>query len=58
MLNFITVQTLAAALVWLRAHEAYAYETIHVQVNRLRQVGPYDMAQAENPIYIVTAQKK
>ena len=26
VLNFITVQTLAAALVWLRAHEAYAYE--------------------------------
>ena len=44
---------------WLRAHKAtYTYETIHVQVNRLRQVGPYDMAKAENPIYIVTCWKK
>jgi precorrin-6Y C5,15-methyltransferase (decarboxylating) CbiT subunit len=58
-LNFITVQTLLAAIEWLRAHKAaYTYETIHVQVNRLRQVGPYDMAKAENPIYIVTAEKK
>jgi len=59
VLTFITVQTLADALAWLRAHkDAYAYEAIHVQVNRLRQVGPYDMAQAENPIYLVTATKK
>ena len=58
-LNFITVQTLMSAIEWLRAHKAtYTYETIHVQVNRLRQVGPYDMAKAENPIYIVTAEKK
>ena len=59
VLNFITVQTLTASIEWLRAHRgAYTYETIHVQVNRLRQVGPYDMAKAENPIYIVTAEKK
>ena len=58
-LNFLTVQTLMSAIEWLRAHKtAYNYETIHVQVNRLRQVGPYDMAKAENPIYIVTAEKK
>ena len=58
-MNFITIQTLAAAIAWLRAQKAaYTYETIQIQVSRLRQVGPYDMAKAENPIYIVTAEKK
>ena len=59
VMNFITIQTLAAAIAWLRAQKAaYTYETIQIQVSRLRQVGPYDMAKAEHPIYIVTAEKK
>lgn len=59
VLNFITIQTLATALAWLRAHKLrYDYETVQLQVNRLRHVGPYDMAQAENPIYIVTATRR
>ena len=55
VLNCITVQTLAAALDYLHAHEAvYRYEAIQVQVSRLRRVGPYDMADAQNPVYIIT----
>ena len=57
VLNCITVQTLAQCLSYMRGKENYTYEAIQVQVNRLRQAGPYDMAEAINPIYIVTCQK-
>ena len=59
VLNCITVQTLAGALDYLHAHEAvYRYEAIQVQVSRLRRVGPYDMADAQNPVYIITCTKE
>lgn len=59
VLNCITVQTLAAALDYLHAYEAvYRYEAIQVQVSRLRRVGPYDMADAQNPVYIITCTKE
>lgn len=59
VLNCITVQTLAAALDYLHAHEAvYRYEAVQVQVSRLRRVGPYDMAEAQNPVYIITCTKE
>ena len=59
VLNCITVQKLAAALDYLHAHEAvYRYEAIQVQVSRLRRVGPYDMADAQNPVYIITCTKE
>ena len=53
------MQTLAAALSYLHAHaDLYCYEAIQVQVSRLRRVGPYDMAEAQNPIYIITCTKE
>jgi len=59
VINCITIQTLAAALDYLRAHEMdFSYEAIQVQINRLQAVGAYDMAKAINPIYIVTGEKK
>ena len=59
VLNCITVQTLAAALDYLHAHETvYRYEAVQVQVSRLRRVGPYDMAEAQNPVYIITCTKE
>lgn len=59
VLNCVTVQTLAAALAYLRRHEAvFSYEAIQVQIHRLQAVGPYDMAKALNPIYIVTCRKR
>ena len=57
LLNCITVQTLASCIAYMRRNERYSYEAIQVQVNRLRQVGPYDMAEAINPIYIVVCEK-
>lgn len=59
VLNCITIQTIASCLEYLRSHSTdFDYEAIQVQVNRLKAVGPYDMADAINPIYIVTAIKK
>ena len=58
VLSCITIQTLMQCIDYMRAHaKAYRYEAIQVQVNRLEQVGSYDMAKAINPIYIVTCQK-
>ena len=57
VLNCITVQTLMQCLGYMRAKANYAYETIQVQVNHWNQVGPYDMAKAANPIFIVTCVK-
>ena len=59
VLNCITIQTLMQCLEYMRAHsEVFVYEAIQVQVSRLRQIGSYDMAKAENPIFIVTCWKK
>ena len=58
ILNCITIQTLASCLGYMRAHkDIFHYEAIEVQINRLQAVGPYDMARALNPIYIVTCWK-
>lgn len=57
ILNCITVQTLMQCLNYMRTKENYTYETIQVQVNHWEQVGPYDMAKAANPIFIVTCVK-
>ena len=59
VLNCVTLQTISQASDWLRkAKEEYIYEIIQVQVNRWDQIGPYDMAKALNPIFILTAAKK
>ncbi|MCR5756922.1 MAG: precorrin-6Y C5,15-methyltransferase (decarboxylating) subunit CbiT [Selenomonas sp.] len=59
VLNCITVQTLMECIDYMRQHsDTYIYEAIQVQVTRLQQVGTYDMAKANNPIYIVTCWKK
>ena len=57
--NAITMQTIAACLDYFHTHaDRYTYEAIQVQISRLERVGPYDMAKALNPIYIITAQRK
>ncbi len=57
VINCITVQTLAAALAYMRKKSGYLYDTVQVQVNRLKKVGPYDMAEAINPVYIISCHK-
>jgi precorrin-6Y C5,15-methyltransferase (decarboxylating) CbiT subunit len=58
VLNCITIQTLSECLTYMKQHKEYTYEAMQVQINRLHAVGPYDMAQALNPIYIVTCTKQ
>ena len=55
--NFISIQNLSTCIDWLRLHENYHYDAIQVQINRLKKIGRYDIAQAANPIYILTATK-
>ncbi len=58
VVNCITVQSLMQGIEYFRARDTeYSYETIQVQVTHLQQVGPYDMAKAVNPVYILTAKK-
>lgn len=55
--NFISIQNLSTCLDWLSSHKNYRYDAIQVQINRLKKIGRYDIAQAVNPIYILTATK-
>ena len=57
VLNCITVQTLFSCLDYMKKTEEYVYDTVQVQVNHWEQVGPYDMAKSNNPIFIVTCTK-
>ena len=41
----------------MREKSGYLYDTVQVQVNRLKKVGPYDMAEAINPVYIISCHK-
>lgn len=55
--NFITIQSLAICIDWLRNHENYIYDVMQVQITRYKNIGGYDMAQANNPVHIVSAKK-
>lgn len=57
VLNCITIQNLTTALNWLKCHKEYKYDAVQVQINRLKNLGFYDMAEALNPVHIVTAVK-
>ena len=57
VLNFITIQSLSSCLHWFKNHTDYKYSAIQVQINRLKSIGFYDMAEAINPVHIVTAKK-
>ncbi len=58
VLNCITVQTLMQCIEYMRERQDYTYEAVQVQVSCLQQVGPYDMAKACNPVYIVDCTKE
>lgn len=58
VLNCITVQTLWQCIDYMKKRSDYEYEVIQVQVSRYEQIGSYDMAKAQNPIFIVTCVKK
>lgn len=58
IVNAVTIQTISEITTYMKKQkENYTYEAIQVQVNRLRQIGSYDMFNAQNPVYIVTCKK-
>ena len=57
IVNAVTIQTISEITTYMKQKENYTYESIQVQVNRLRQIGSYDMFNAQNPVYIVTCKK-
>lgn len=57
VVNAITMQTLNEILTYFKPKENYSYNAILAQINRIRQVGSYDMFDALNPVYIVTCIK-
>lgn len=56
VVNAITIQTSAGALEYFRSH-GWNYEAFHVQITRLKKIKAYDMVQALNPVWIITAEK-
>lgn len=58
IVNAVTIQTISEVTTYMKQKESYTYEAIQVQVNRLRQIGSYDMFNAQNPVYIVTCKKQ
>lgn len=57
VINAITIQTLNDAIDYFKNHSNYKYDAIQVQINRLQQIGHYDMSKALNPIFIISAEK-
>ena len=57
IVNAVTIQTISEITTYMKQKESYTYEAIQVQVNRLRQIGSYDMFNAQNQVYIVTCKK-
>ena len=57
IVNAVTIQTISEITTYMKQKENYTYAAIQVQVNRLRQIGSYDMFNAQNPVYIVTCKK-
>lgn len=56
VINAITIQTAAACLEYFRA-SGWSYDAIQVQITRLKKIRAYDMSQALNPVWIITAEK-
>lgn len=56
VVNAITIQTSAGALEYFRHHE-WNYEAFQVQITRLKKIRAYNMCQALNPVWIISAKK-
>ncbi len=57
VVNAITIQTSAGSLEYFRTH-GWNYDAFQVQITRLKKIRAYDMTQALNPVWIITAEKQ
>ncbi len=57
VINVIALESLSQAMEWFRK-KGREPEVVCMQVSRAAKRGPYHMMQAQNPIYVLTAQKQ
>lgn len=57
IINCVTVETLAETLKNMKKRDNYVYDVFQVQITRMDKVGSYHMANALNPISIITCTK-
>lgn len=57
VINCVTAETFSEAMDYLKGHEDIAVDMIQVAVTRYKEVGRYHMADAVNPVYIITLRK-
>lgn len=55
VINVIALESLSQAMEWFRK-KGWEPEVVCMQVSRAAKRGPYHMMQAQNPIYVLTAQ--
>ncbi len=56
VINVIALESLSRSMAWFR-NRGWEPEVVCMQVSRAAKRGPYHMMQAQNPIYILTAQE-
>ncbi len=57
VINCVTAETFSETLDYLKEHGNIAVDMIQVSVTRFKDVGRYHMANAVNPVYIITLRK-
>ena len=57
VINVIALESLSQAMEWFRK-KGWEPEVVCMQVSRAAKRGPYHMMQAQNPIYVLTAQRQ
>lgn len=58
VINVITLETLSEVNRLLKEMDFKEIEVVNVAISRGKNIGPYTMMYAENPIYIITAKKE
>jgi len=58
VINAITLETLEQTVAYYRKKAGYQLSIINVTISRSKEAGTYHMMLAENPVYILTAEKK
>jgi precorrin-6Y C5,15-methyltransferase (decarboxylating) CbiT subunit len=58
IINSVTIETVYRAIEYLKNSPSFSYEAVQIQASRYKLTGSYHLAQAMNPVSIITAVKK
>ena len=58
VMNAVTIETLAQIADYYKSKKDYDLEVVNVSIARSRKLGSYHLMMAQNPIYVMTAQRK